>query len=94
MSDYTDRLKVAKKSYIATDEPGEAGTRFLWSIKQVSHSYTNMDVENLRVLFPEYMTQMTALGKDRAYIVGHVTQFFILPTIIFEIMVRRQLRNT
>ena len=94
MSDYKDRLKIAKKSYIATDGPGEAGVRFLWTIEQLGHSYTNMDVENLRVLFPEYMTQVTFLGKDRAYIIGHITQFFVIPTIVFEIAVRfKESRN-
>ena len=89
MTEYEERLRVAKKSYIATDGPGEAGTRLWWTIKQVGHSYTNMDVENLRVLFPEYMTQSTFLLKDRAYVIGHITQLFIVPTIILEIAVRR-----
>ena len=39
MSDYKDRLKIAKKSYIVTDGPGEAGVRFLWTIEQLGHSY-------------------------------------------------------
>jgi len=46
-----------------------------------------MDVENLRVLFPS-MKQMTFLGKDQAYVVGHITQLFILPTIVLEIATR------
>ena len=48
MSDYKDRLEIAKKSYISTDGPGEAGTRLWWTLEQVGHSYTNLDVENLR----------------------------------------------
>jgi hypothetical protein len=93
MNDYKERLSVAKKSYIATDGPGEAGTRLLWTLEQVGHSYTNMDVENLRVLFPEYMTQVTFLGKDRAYIIGHITQLFIVPTIILELAVRWRIKK-
>ena len=93
MSDYKERLRIAKKSYIATDGPGEAGTRFLWTLEQVGHSYTNMDVENLRILFPEYMTVVTVLGKDRAYVIGHITQLFVLPTIILEIATRIKVRK-
>jgi hypothetical protein len=90
MSNYKDGLKIAKKEYIATEGPGEAGTRLLWCIEQVGHAYTNMDVENLRVLFPK-MKAMSPLGKDWAYVVGHITQLFIVPTIVLEIMVRRSL---
>ena len=88
MSDYKERLRAAKKGYIATDGPAEAGTRLWWCVKQVGHAYTNMDVENLRILFPEYMTVVTVLGKDRAYVIGHVTQLFVIPTIVFEIATR------
>ena len=90
MSEYKERLKIAKKSLVATDGPGEAGTRLLWCIEQVGHAYTNMDVENLRVLFPK-TTAMSPLGKDWAYVIGHITQLFIVPTIVLEIMVRRSL---
>jgi len=90
MSEYKERLKIAKKSLVATDGPGEAGTRLLWCIEQVGHAYTNMDVENLRVLFPK-TTAMSPLGKDWAYVIGHITQLFIVPTIGMEIMVRRSL---
>lgn len=90
MSDYKQRLKTAKKGYIATDGPGEAGVRLLWCLEQVGHAYTNMDVENLRVLYPK-LKQESPLGKDWAYVIGHVTQLFIIPTIILEIMVRRSL---
>jgi hypothetical protein len=90
MSNYKARLKIAKKEYISTDGPGEAGTRLLWCIEQVGHAYTNMDVENLRVLFPK-TTAMSPLGKDWAYVIGHITQLFIVPTIVLEIMVRRSL---
>ena len=93
MSEYKDRLRVAKKSYIATDGPGEAGARLWWTLEQVGHSYTNMDVENLRVLFPEYMTQVTFLGKDRAYIIGHITQLFIVPTIILQLATKWRVKN-
>ena len=93
MSDYEDRLKIAKKSYIVTDGPGEAGVRLWWTVKQLGHSYTNMDVENLRVLFPN-LKQMTFIGKDQAYVIGHITQFFVIPTIVFEIAVRfKESRN-
>lgn len=89
MSDYKDRLKVAKKAYISTDGPGEAGVRLWWCICQVGHAYTNMDVENLRVLFPTWMCHVTAIGKDRAYIVGHITQLFLgVPTLFIEIATR------
>lgn len=87
MSDYKERLRAAKKGYIATDGPAEAGVRLLWCLEQVMHAYTNMDVENLRILFPS-MKQMTVIGKDQAYVIGHITQLFILPTIIFEIATR------
>ena len=87
MSDYTDRLKIAKKSYISTDGPGEAGTRLWWTLEQVGHSYTNLDVENLRVLFPKVMLKESPFGgKDWAYVVGHITQFFIVPTIVLQIL--------
>ena len=87
MSDYKERLRAAKKGYIATDGPAEAGVRLIWCLEQVMHAYTNMDVENLRVLFPSMKT-MTFLGKDRAYVLGHITQLFIVPTIILEIATR------
>lgn len=87
MSEYKNRLKVAKKEYISTDGGGEAGVRMIWTLKQVGHSYTNMDVENLRFLFPK-MKEDAFLGKDWAYIVGHVTQLFVIPTIFFELLVR------
>jgi cbb3-type cytochrome oxidase subunit 1 len=97
MSEYKDRLEVAKKSYVTTEGVGECGVRLWWCVKQVAHSYTNMDVENLRVLFPKFMTKpvfhrrIPSLAfKDWAYIVGHVTQFFIVPTIVMEIIVRRK----
>ena len=93
MSDYKDRLSVAKKAYVATDGPGEAGTRLWWCIKQVGHAYTNMDVENLRVLFPEWMSQMTFIGKDRAYVIGHITQLFVLPTIVIQIATKIKVSN-
>lgn len=87
MSEYKDRLEVAKKSYISTDGDGEAGVRLWWCICQVGHSWTNMDVENLRFLFPK--TQKEAFfGKDWAYIIGHVTQFFVIPTIFLELLAR------
>lgn len=92
MSDYKERLRAAKKGYIATDGPAEAGVRLLWCLEQVMHAYTNMDVENLRVLFPS-MKQMTFLGKDQAYVVGHITQLFILPTILLEIATRIKVSN-
>ena len=87
MSDYKDRLEVAKKSYISTDGPGEAGTRLWWTLEQVTHSYTNLDVENLRVLFPKVMLKESPFGgKDWGYVVGHITQFFIVPTIVLQIL--------
>lgn len=89
MSDYKDRLNVAKKEYISTDGDGEAGVRLIWTLKQVGHSYTNMDVENLRFLFP-IMQKDAFFGKDWAYIIGHVTQLLILPTIGLEIMARHK----
>jgi|TARA_B110000495_G_scaffold132616_1_gene115832 hypothetical protein len=89
MSEYKDRLNVAKKEYIATDGDGEAGVRFIWCLGQVGHSYTNMDVENLRFLFPK-MREDAFFGKDWAYISGHITQLFVIPTIVFEIMARRK----
>lgn len=92
MSDYKERLKVAKKAYISTEGAGEAGVRLLWCIEQVGHAYTNMDVENLRVLFPKLKKPLYK-GKDAAYVIGHITQLFILPTIVFEILVRRKLAN-
>ena len=84
MSDYKDRLEIAKKSYIATDGPGEAGTRLWWTLMQVGHSYTNMDVENLRVLFPKFMLKESPFlgGKDWAYVIGHVTQFFVVLSFV------------
>jgi len=87
MSDYKERLSVVRKSYIATDGPAEAGVRLMWCLRQVGHAWTNMDVENLRVLFPS-TKQMTVVGLDQAYIIGHITQFFIIPTIILEIATR------
>jgi len=89
MSDYKARLKTAKKGYIATDGDGEAGVRLLWCLEQVGHAYTNMDVENLRFLFPSTQA-MSPLGKDWAYVIGHVTQLFIIPTIVLEILARRK----
>jgi len=91
MSEYKDRLEVAKKSYVTTEGVGECGVRLWWCVKQVAHSYTNMDVENLRVLFPK-LTKETPFpfGKDWAWIIGHVSQFFIVPTIVMEIIVRRK----
>jgi len=55
----------------------------------VGHAYTNMDVENLRFLFPKTQA-MSPLGKDWAYVIGHVTQLFIIPTIVLEILARRK----
>jgi|TARA_R110000823_G_scaffold254424_1_gene376745 hypothetical protein len=92
MTDYEDRLKVAKKAYVATDGPGEAGVRLLWCLEQVGHAYTNMDVENLRVLYPSLKEPSGYKAKDKAYILGHITQLFIIPTIVFEILVRRKNR--
>jgi len=92
MTTYKDRLEVAKKSYITTEGPGECGVRLWWCIKQVSHSYTNMDVENLRVLFPKLESE-AVFGKDWAYVIGHITQLFILPTIVLEVMVKIKLRG-
>ena len=93
MSEYKERLEVAKKSYVTTDGPGEAGIRLWWCIKQVGHSYTNMDVENLRVVWPKIMTKESPFfGKDWAYIIGHVTQFFIVPTIFLQFLAVRRAR--
>ena len=92
MTTYKDRLEVAKKSYITTEGPGECGVRLWWCIKQVSHSYTNMDVENLRVLFPRSQNE-AVFGKDWAYVIGHITQLFILPTVLLQLMVRNKLRS-
>ena len=92
MSAYEERLKIAKKSYIATEGPGEAGVRLLWTLAQVGHAYTNMDVENLRVLYPSLKEPSGYKTKDKAYILGHITQLFIIPTIILEILVRRKIR--
>ena len=89
MSDYKERLRTAKKGYVATDGDGEAGIRLVWCLEQVMHAYTNMDVENLRFLFPATQA-MSPLGKDWAYVIGHVTQLFIIPTIVLEIMARRK----
>ena len=94
MTDYKDRLEIAKKSYVATDGDGEAFIRFLWCVRQVGHSWTNMDVENLRFLFPKFQQESPFGGKDWAYVVGHVTQLVIIPTIVFQIMVRRKLKKT
>ena len=97
MSDYKERLKVAKRGYIATDGPGEAGTRMLWTLRQVGHSYTNMDVENLRVLFPSYMKKQSPIlkdkDKDNAYVWGHVTCLFIVPTILIQIATKIKLQG-
>jgi hypothetical protein len=104
MTDYEQRLELAKKAYIATDGPGEAGKRMLWTLEQVGHSYTNMDVENLRVLFPSYMEKpsriyniLSILGinlrrKDNAYVWGHITCLFIIPTIVIQIATKIKLR--
>ncbi len=92
MTQYTGRLKVAKRSYVATDGPGEAGVRLLWALAQVGHAYTNMDVENLRVLYPSLKEPSGYKTKDKAYILGHITQLFIIPTIVLEILVRRKIR--
>lgn len=89
MSAYKDRLNVAKKEYISTDGDGEAGVRLIWTLKQVGHSYTNMDVENLRFLFP-IMRKEAVFGKDWAYVIGHVTQLLVLPTIALELMARHK----
>ena len=89
MSEYKERLKIAKKSLIATDGDGEAGVRLWWCLTQVGHAYSNMDVENLRFLFPKTQA-MSPLGKDWAYVIGHVTQLFIIPTIVMEILARRK----
>tara|TARA_B110000858_G_scaffold96116_1_gene110720 strand:+ start:1150 stop:1446 length:297 start_codon:yes stop_codon:yes gene_type:complete len=86
MSPYRSRLEVAKKGYIATEGVGECGVRFWWCVAQVGHSYTNMSVENLRVLFPALKKQATE-GKDWAYVIGHVTQFFLVPTIVCQFAV-------
>jgi len=91
MSGYKDRLEIAKKSYISTDGPGEAGTRLWWCIAQVGHSYTNMDVENLRVLWPS-LKKEAFFGKDWAYIIGHITQFFIIPTVFLQLLVKIRTR--
>jgi crossover junction endodeoxyribonuclease RuvC len=64
MSDYKDRLDIAKKSYIATDGPGEASVRLLWTFKQLAHSYTNCDVENLRYLYPKLKKEAPFYGKN------------------------------
>jgi hypothetical protein len=85
-SPYRMRLEVAKKAYIATEGVGECGVRFWWCVSQVGHSYTNMSVENLRVLFPKLKKQATA-GKDWAYVIGHVTQFFLVPTLVCQFVV-------
>lgn len=92
MSEYKDRLEVAKKEYISTDGPGEAGVRMIWTLKQVGHSYTNMDVENLRFLYPK-LQAMSPVGKDWAYIIGHITQLFVIPTVVFEVLVRWKKRS-
>jgi hypothetical protein len=92
VSDYKDRLNVAKKEYISTDGDGEAGVRLIWTLKQVGHSYTNMDVENLRFLFPKLQAE-SPFGKDWAYIIGHVTQLFVIPTIVFDILARRKAKD-
>ena len=89
MSEYKDRLETAKKSYVTTEGVGECGVRLWWCVKQVAYSYTNMDVENLRILFPKFMTK-PVFDRDWAWLIGHVTQFFIVPTIVMEIIVRRK----
>ena len=93
MITYEARLEIAKKKYVATEGVGECGTRLWWCIKQVGHSYTNMDVENLRVLWPELQSE-AFFGKDWAYLIGHVTQLFILPTILFQVLVRTHVRQS
>jgi hypothetical protein len=93
MSSYKDRLEIAKKSYIATDGPGQAGLRLLWTLEQVGHSYTNCDVENLRYLCPKLEKESPFFGKDWAYIIGHVTQLFVIPTVVMCILASRKLNN-
>ena len=85
MSTYKERLYTAKHEYVSTEASGQCRTRIWWCIAQVGHSYTNMDVENLRYLFP-VLTQESVFGKDWAYILGHITQFFIVPTIVLQIL--------
>ena len=80
---YKERLEIAKKDYVTTEGNGQCGTRLWWCIAQVGHSYTNMDVENLRYLFP-VLTKESVFGKDWAYILGHITQLFIVPTIVLQ----------
>ena len=93
MTDYEQRLELAKKAYIATDGPGEAGTRMMWTLRQVGHSYTNMDVENLRELFPSYMQKPSPImkRKDNAYVWGHITCLFVVPTILIQIATKIKL---
>lgn len=92
MSDYKERLEVAKKSYVVTEGVGECGVRLAWCIRQVGHSYTNMGVEDFRVLFPK-MKQEAFCGKDWAYVIGHITQFLVVPTIVCEILVQRRIKK-
>jgi hypothetical protein len=91
MSTYKERLDAAKTEYVSTDGVAEGGVRLWWCVKQVGHSWTNMDVENLRYLFPK-LTKETPFpfGKDWAYIIGHVSQFFIVPTIVLQFLALRK----
>ena len=91
MSTYKERLDAAKTEYVSTDGVAEGGVRLWWCVKQVGHSWTNMDVENLRYLYPK-LTKETPFpfGKDWAYIIGHVSQFFIVPTIVLQLLALRK----
>lgn len=92
MSQYKQRLETAKKEYIATDGDGEAGVRLCWSIRQLGHSWTNMDVENLRIVFPKLQGKSFYKDKDWAYVVGHITQFFVVPTIVLQFLAVRKVK--
>jgi hypothetical protein len=96
MNLYKQKLEKAE-DLIRSDPRGEAGTRFLWSLSQLTHSYVNLDVENLRVIFPktdnweiEFRDGNT---KDVAYVLGHITCWFILPTILFHFIAKYKLKK-
>ena len=94
---YEQKLEQAE-DLLKSEPKGKAGQRFLWTLSQLSHSYPNMDVENLRIVFPKLDTAEVDIGdrksKDLAYVIGHITMWFIVPTIVLHFLAQRKLSKS
>jgi hypothetical protein len=89
MDDYKVKDTIDTIDELYGSIPGKHSfVRFLYSIEQLGHSYTNMWVEYPRLLGGVMTKPANWFGrtKDVAYVVGHVIQFIPLIPIVWVLV--------